>query len=39
MPSRHRDAAHQHLVDEISMALLAAAIEGVEVPADEDVGF
>ena len=42
MPSRHRDAAHQHLVDEISMALLAAAIEGVKDPADddpEDVGF
>jgi hypothetical protein len=37
MPSRHRDAAHQHLVDEISMALLAAAIEGVEEAADDDI--
>ena len=35
MPHRHRDAARQHLVDEVSMALLAAAIEGVGKPADE----
>lgn len=42
MPHRHRDAARQHLVDEISVALLAAAIEGVEdtpVEDNEDVGF
>lgn len=42
MPHRHRDSARQHLVDEVSMALLASAIEGVGEPAnedDEDVGF
>ena len=35
MPSRHRDSARQQLVDEVSMALLASAIEGVGEPADE----
>lgn len=38
----YRDAAHQHLVDEISVALLASAIEGVEDASEddeEDLGF
>ncbi len=42
MPHRHRGAARQHLVDEISMALLASAVVGVGEPAEEDdadVGF
>ena len=44
MPHRHREAARQHLVDEISVSLLASAIEGVGEPTDEDeddgdVGF
>lgn len=42
VPHQHRDAARQHLVDEVSMALLASAIQGVDEPGgedDEDVGF
>lgn len=42
MPHRHRDSARHHLVDEIAIALLASAIEGVGEPAEEDrsdVGF
>ena len=40
MPSAHRNAARQHLVDEISIALLASAIEGVSgLPVADDPGF
>ena len=42
VPRRHREAAGQHLVDEITMALLAAAIEGVcdpRVVHDPNLGF
>jgi hypothetical protein len=35
MSRHHRASASQHLVDEISMALLASAIEGVGEPADQ----
>ena len=35
MGHRHRDSARQHLVDMVSMALLASAIEGVGEPADK----
>ena len=37
MPHQHREAARRHLVDEISMALLAAAIEGLDGPTIEDL--
>ena len=44
MPHRYRDSARQHLVDEISVSLLASAIEGVGEPTEDDdddgdVGF
>jgi hypothetical protein len=37
MPHQHREAARRQLVDEISMALLAAAIEGMDGPPIEDL--
>ena len=40
MPRRHREAAHQHLVDLVSAALLAAALEGIfPLGWDEELGF
>ena len=42
MPRGQREVARHHLVDVISVALLAAAIEGVgerEADGEEDVGF